>query len=347
MTRTLAVFGKTGAKFMPMLAEQLPEWEVAGWVGADGDEARDALIGRCEAAIISADFVLAAGNFGALLGGAKLELVIQPWAGTDWIDATQLPAHIKICNATGHAAPMAEFVLGAMLEHVLELRRIDADMRAGSWYRSGRNMADDAPHGDLAGLRVGLIGYGQISEAVAVRAAAFDMEVEAIARRARDAAPAPLARIGTREDLPRMLGDSDFVVVACDLNDDTRGMLDAAAFAAMKPTACLVNVARGEVIDEAALYDALSTRRIAAAAIDTWYRYPENIRDPEADPDRGGAFQGSRFDFAALDNVLLTPHYAAHTHGADAARYRCIARTLRAYTEGAPLERLVLTGTGG
>jgi len=181
---------------------------------------------------------------------------------------------------------------------------------------------------------------------VASRAAAFGMSVSAVARSKRDKTPAPLDWIGTQADLPKLLAESDYIIMTCDLNDETEGMIDVAAFGQMKESAYIINVARGEVIDEDALFDALSKKQIAGAAIDTWYRYPTNILDAEPDPDRGGPYQGSKHDFNSLYNVLLTPHMAAHTFGADRGRYVSIAESLCSYAEGADVKRQVATGTG-
>ena len=212
--------------------------------------------------------------------------------------------------------------------------------------RAGRNAAPEARHGDLLGKHVGIVGYGEIAQAVASRAAAFDMSVSAVARSERDKTPAPLEWIGTQADLPKLLAESDYIIMTCDLNDETEGMIDAAAFAQMKENAYIINVARGEVIDEDALFAALSSKRIGGAALDTWYRYPTNIANAEPDPDRGGPYQGSKHDFNSLDNVLLTPHMAAHTFGADRGRYVSIAESLCSYAEGADVKRQVATGTG-
>lgn len=349
MTKKLAVFGKMGAKFAPVLEEHFANkhgWQVGVWPCDEDTDARDRLIAECEAAVMSADFILTPGNFGALMSGPNLKILLQPWVGTDWLDPGFLPKGLAICNAGGHAAPMAEYVLGTMLEHALELRAMHNDMLNGRWHRAGRNAAPDARHGDLSGAHVGIVGYGEIAQAVAARAAAFGMSISAIARSKRDETPAPLTWIGTQADLPKLLAESDYLVMTCDLNEETEGMIDAAAFAQMKENAYIINVARGEVIAEDALFEALSGKRIAGAAIDTWYRYPTNIVDAEADPDRGGAYQGSKHDFNSLDNVMLTPHMAAHTNGADLGRYISIAESLCSYAEGTSVKRQVAVGTG-
>ena len=350
MSRTVAVFGEMGARHASVIETLLTahdgEWQVEIWPCNDDIAARDAVIEKCEAAVMSADFILTPGNFGALMGAPNLKILLQPWVGTDWLDPGFLPKGLKICNAGGHAAPMAEYVLGTMLEHALDLRQLHTDMTQGKWHRAGRNAALEARHGDLKERHVGIIGYGEIAQAVAERAAAFGMSLSAFARSKRETTPAPLDWIGTREDMPRLLAESDYIVVTCDLNDETEGMIDAAAFEQMKDTAYIINVARGEVIDEDALFDALQNKRIGGAALDTWYRYPSNITDAEPDPDRGGPYQGSKHDFLSLDNVLLTPHAAAHTLGADRGRYECIAQSLISYSKGEEISRFVTEGTG-
>ena len=104
--------------------------------------------------------------------------------------------------------------------------------------------------------------------------------------------------VGGMNELPELLDSVDVLVVATPLTEETRGIVDARAFAAMKPTAMLINVARGAVVDEAALYNALLTRKIAGAGLDVWWANPGEPGNPPA----------SAFPFGELDNVVLTPH---------------------------------------
>ena len=248
MTRHIALFGEMGANYAPIIEQALAsyaDWQVDIWP-CNEDMARDSVLAQCEAAIISPDYILTPGNFGALMAAPNLKILLQPWVGTDWLNPGFLPKGLIYCNAGGHAPSMAEYVMAAVLEQATQLRDQHADMRAGNWRRAGRNAAPDARHGFVTGKTLGLVGYGDIGEAVAKRAHAFDMRLAAIARRKRDAAPAPLDWIGTPDDLSRLLAESDYLVLTCDLNEETQGMIDAAAFEQMKPSAYLVNVARGE-----------------------------------------------------------------------------------------------------
>ena len=349
MTRHIAVFGEMGLKYGHLIEAalaDLKDWQVDVWPCDNNLAERDAMLETCEVAVMGPDFILTPGNFGALMAAPNLKLVAQPWVGTDWLDPGFLPKGLMVCNAGGHAASMAEHVMASVLEHAIELRAQHADMLAGRWHRSARNAAPDARHGHLNGKTLGLVGFGEIAKAVVKRATAFNMKCRALARTSRAQIPEGLDWIGTQADLPRLLRESDYIVLSCDLNAETEGMIDAGAFAQMKPTAYLVNVARGEVIVEDALFTALSERHIAGAALDTWYRYPVNIENAEPDPNRGGPHQGSQYDFNALDNVLLTPHSSAHTYNADEGRYVSIGQSVREYAKGETPKRHVATGTG-
>lgn len=140
-----------------------------------------------------------------------------------------------------------------------------------------------------------------------------------------------LADLGAMADLPRLLAEADFVVLAVPLDPSTTGLIGAAELAAMKPTAFLVNVARGEVVAEAALYEALRDGRIAGAAIDTWYRYPE----------AGEPLRPSAFPFHELPNAILTPHIAGWTEGTFRQRWVTIAENLRRLGTGEPFLNVV------
>jgi phosphoglycerate dehydrogenase-like enzyme len=172
---------------------------------------------------------------------------------------------------------------------------------------------------ELSGRAIGIIGFGHIGREIARLAAPFDMRIRHIRSR------------HMRAELEALLAESDFVVVTCPLSDETRGMLGAAELARMRPTASLINVARGEILDEEALYEALRDRRIRSAAIDVWYQYPRD----------GGSRMPSRFPFAELENVILTPHSSAWTERVVALRFRDIASNIDRLAAGEPLTNVV------
>jgi phosphoglycerate dehydrogenase-like enzyme len=255
----------------------------------------------------------------------KLRLVHLPAAGLDAIDLTAVPAGCRVCNAFEHEIGISEYVMAAMLHHVVDLAGRSERFKAGSWAESPRLAAPFRP--ELAGQTIGSIGYGHIGRAVARRAKAFGMRVMALARTSRDVDPPP-DWLGEPQDLPALLQASDFVLVACPLNDMTRGMIGEAQLAQMKPDAVLINIARGPIVDEDALYEALAKRRIGGAVLDTWYRYPE--------PGNSG-LRPSRHPFHELDNVVMTPHCSGWTEGLMERRFAVIADNIERLRAGRPL----------
>lgn len=259
-----------------------------------------------------------------------LRLIQALGAGVDAYDITALPPGCALCNVYEHGIPVAEYVIGAMVALTARFAFHDARLREGHWDGSGR--LDGVPHLELAGQTVGLIGWGSIGREVAHRARAFGMGVRAIR-----AHPQPEDRLlldwsGGPEQLEELLAVSDYLVVGCPLNSETRGMLNEARLRSLKPGAYLINVARAEVIDEAALFAVLQSGRLAGAALDVWYRYP---------PDGTQTMLPANRPFHELSNVLMTPHLSAWTEAMIQRRWKRIAANLDALVEGRSLENLV------
>jgi len=131
-----------------------------------------------------------------------------------------------------------------------------------------------------------------------------------------------------------MLGECDIVVLSCVLTSETTGLIDGRRLAAMKPGAFLVNLARGPIAREQALYRALRDGVIGGAALDTWWRYP-SADDPAPRP--------SRYPFHEPPNVIMTPHCSPRTDGTTEPRSRDVARNIDRFVRGEPLENVVTT----
>jgi len=264
----------------------------------------------------------------------RLGLVQVPGAGLDRIDRAALPPGAWLANAYGHEVGIAEYAIGAMLAVTRELARLDASLRRGVWVSQwAPGVPPPPPWPEMAGKTLGILGYGRIGRCVAERARAFGMEIRAI-RRDPAGDPAGLAFLGGPGDLDAVVRRADYLVIALSLNETTRGLIDAGVIAAMKPTAVLVNVARAEIVDGYALYQALAGRAIAGAALDVWYRYPTDGAPtlPAAQP------------FHELPNVLMTPHVSGWTEGMLASRAELIAGNLERLARGEPPRNLVATG---
>jgi phosphoglycerate dehydrogenase-like enzyme len=255
----------------------------------------------------------------------RLKLVQVPGAGLDRIDRSALPPGSALANVYGHEIGIAEYVMGAMLALTREFTRLDAALKRGIWESQWAvGTAHPDPWPELAGRTLGIVGYGRIGQALARRARAFDMTVLAIRRDVTRADPHALVR--GPDALPDMLARADYLAITASLNADTRGLIGERELAAMKPNAVLVNVSRAEIVDEDALYRALAERKIAAAALDVWYRYPS----------APGPTPPARQPFHDLPNVLMTPHVSGWTDGMMEARARTIAGNIERVARGEP-----------
>ena len=253
--------------------------------------------------------------FTAAMGaaGGRLRLLQVPGAGLDRIDRPALPQGVLLANAYGHEAGIAEFVLGVLIALERNVVGLDRSLRRGVWDSQWGPGTPPPPARELGGRRLAILGYGGIGQALARRALAFEMEVIAIRRDLSK--PDSRVRLYGLDALDAVLAEADHVVIALPLTPATHGLIGARQLGLMKPTASLVNVARAEIVDAEALYQALRDRRIAGAALDVWYRYPRDGSPtlPAAQP------------FHELPNVIMTPHVSGWTDGMMRARADVVA----------------------
>ncbi|HEY3911434.1 MAG TPA: 2-hydroxyacid dehydrogenase [Stellaceae bacterium] len=292
-------------------------------VGEESDHVRVA------AALAEAEIVLTGAWSAGLPPAPRLRLVQVPLTGTDAIEIAALPKGVTVCNAYGHEPALGEFAIMAMLNWRHRFPEIFTSFQSGSWRWSP--LAGGQLRGEIAGQTVGIVGLGHVGHEVAWRAAALGCRVLAANRTPREP-PTFIERVYPLADLDRMLGECDVVVLSCALTPQTRGLIDTGRLAAMKPNAFLINLARGAIADEDALYYALRDGQIGGAALDTWWRYP-SAEEPEPRP--------SRHPFHELPNVVMTPHCSPWTEGTVERRSRDVARNIDRLVRGQPLENVV------
>jgi len=188
-----------------------------------------------------------------------------------------------------NARTVAEHVFFAAIALLRNFRRLDRDLRQRSWL-TGREHALRSR--DLAGRTIGIVGFGAVGREVAAIAGAFGLDVLVNSRRRTD-----LPEGSSFLDLDGLVSASDLLVLCCPLTVETTGLIDRRRIFSMRRDALLVNVARGPVVDEAALLEALREGRIGGAALDVFATQPLPPDHP----------------FFSLDNVLITPHVAGIT----------------------------------
>ncbi len=221
-----------------------------------------------------------------------------------------------------HGPVVAEHVLAFVLAMAKRFPSALRYQQQGRWSQDELWAEFPRPR-EVAGATLGLVGLGSIGREVARRAKALDMRV--IAVRLHPAASEHVDEVFAPESIDAMLALADYLVLAAPVTPQTRGLINAARLAAMKPDAYLINVARGALVDEPALIATLREKRIAGAALDVFEHEPLPADSP----------------LWKLDNVFLTPHSAALTDKLWDRHYGLFTENLRRFRQGAPLRRVV------
>jgi phosphoglycerate dehydrogenase-like enzyme len=271
-----------------------------------------------EAAIADADIVATVRIGADALARAKRLKWVQSWsAGPDHTLTPELSASdVQVTSAKGNGAiPLAEHAMMLML-------MLDRDAHR-SFRAQAERRWDRFFHGELNGSTLGIIGTGFTGVDLARKARAFHMRVIGMRRSAE--LVEGFDAMFPRAELHAFLAQCDFLVVTAPLTPETAGMMDAAAFAAMKPTSFFVCISRGGIADDAALIEVLRSGRIAGAGLDAHAVEPLPADSP----------------FRTLENVILTPHHGAVTMGSRQRGLDIFLENLRRYQRGETLLHLV------
>jgi phosphoglycerate dehydrogenase-like enzyme len=260
----------------------------------------------------------------------RVQLVQSVATGVELFDLAALPAGVAVCNAFGHESAIAEYVVMVMLAWRHRLFEIAGEFREHASWRTSW-VQGGAPHGEVRGSTLGIVGYGRVGREVARRAAPFGCRILAANRMSREPEPG-VERVFPLGELDRMLGECDTVALCVALGPETSGLIDTRRLSLMRPNAFLINIARGPVVEEDAIYMALREGAIGGAALDVWWQYPN-----AAEPDR----RGSRYPFHELPNVIATPHNSGWTDGMVARRWNEIADNISRFVRGESLINLV------
>jgi len=249
---------------------------------------------------------------------AHLKLIAEAATGTDNIDLVAARERgIPVFNVPGYAAQsVAQFTIALILELATRAGEYMELVRRGGWEKSPMYARIDFPIAELAGKKLGIVGYGNIGRRAAEMAKGLGMEI-LISARPGAAEPAPQGRLSVDE----VLKSADFVSLHCPLTPDTRNLIDKRALGLMKPSAFLINTARGALIDEAALIAALRDKRLAGAALDVISREPPPADHP--------IVQAAK----ELDNLLVTPHCAWSAREARERLLNETAENIQAFVE--------------
>lgn len=263
-----------------------------------------------------------------LEGCPDLEAVLIPFAGIParTRDLLREFPNLRVHNLHHNAAVTAEMAMALLLAAAKQVVPMDRKLRQGHW--SGRGKENPALLMD--GRTALILGYGRIGSRVGRACAALGMEVVGTRRGLEAPIEVEGVPVHPTGDLTDLLPRAHALVICLPLTDETRGMIGETELALLPKGAVLVNVGRGAVVCEQALYDALVSGRLRGAGIDVWYRYPGHDGkddDPKSTPP-------SDLPFGELDNVVLSPHRGGWLHEAEPLRMRHLATLLTAFVRG-------------
>ena len=260
-------------------------------------------------------------NAQALKQNPQLKLILISATGTNNVDLVQAKAQgIVVCNCQAYGtSAVAQHTLMLMLALSTSVIQYNQAVKQGQWNQSSQFCLLDFPIVELAGKTLGIVGYGELGKAVAKLAEAFGMEVliGALPKRAQQ-----LDRVAFQD----LIGQVDYLSLHCPLTEDTRDLIDADVFDAMKPTAFLINCARGGIVNEQALVDALKQGKIAGAATDVL-----SVEPPK---------EGNVLLADDIPNLIITPHSA---WGSREARQRMVQQLIEnavAFKNGQPIRKV-------
>ena len=249
----------------------------------------------------------------------KLKYIGVMATGFNVVDIDAASQHgITVTNVPAYSsASVAQLVFAHLLNMCDSVQHYSQEVHAGKWCHCADFTYVNTPIIELAGKTMGIVGLGHIGQAVARIALAMDMRVQAFTSKPQQALPAGVAKV----ELDSLFATSDVVTLHCPLNASTRNMVDARRLKLMKPTAMLINTARGPLVDEAALAQALKSGQLMAAGIDVMSKEPPAADNP----------------LLAVDNCYITPHIAWASKEARVRLLDVVTANLKAYLAGKPV----------
>lgn len=235
---------------------------------------------------------------------SNLRMIQTFGAGIDRVDldAVKERGNIILCNNHVNSAEVAEFAISLLLAVAKNLIPSDRELRSGNWVH---RWGGPVPNLEIRNKNVLIIGFGHIGVDIAKRLKSFDVTITAATRSGTSSNAGLVDHVVSIGEVKQSVEQSDFVILSLPLTDESAGLVDKEFLSWMKPTSILVNISRGQIIDEQALYKALKEKRIRGAGIDVWWRYPSQWR--------GTAIPPSDVPFHELDNIVVSPHRAAYS----------------------------------
>jgi phosphoglycerate dehydrogenase-like enzyme len=265
---------------------------------------------------VSREFIEAASN---------LRMIQTFTAGVENIDHSVVKerGNIILCNSHINAAEVAEYAITLLLAVAKNIIPNDRELRKGNWIYA---FGGPRPNVEIRHKTCFILGFGNIGAEIAKRLRSFDVTLYAATRSGVSQQSDLVDKLVKIDEARSLIEVSDFIILSLPLTPESQGLVDATFISWMKPTSILVNVSRGPIINEKALFDALKENRIRGAGLDVWWRYP---------PTWGGkGIPPSDMPFQELDNVVVSPHRAGYSETTEREYFQFAGENILRFIRG-------------
>ena len=336
----ILLLGEKCKPYISIFKKNLDEsWKISTWLPNEGEKSLIKKYEKAEIIVTGFDAMNAGNVFKNIPKANNLKLLQIPFVGIDWLDRSFIPSDVMIANASGHEIAMAEYCVGVMITLALNLHNVDQSFRSGSWENWPGLDKTKVINSEIFNKTLGIIGYGLIGLECAKRAKNLGMKVMGINRERKKVIPENLDWHGSVKEIDELLKLSDYIILSCDLNETTYNLINEKTLKKMKKTSFLINVARGGVCNEKDLFNYLKSKKIAGAALDTWWIYPyTNKKNEKPNP--------SNLPFNQLSNIIMTPHNSSNTIESDVRRAEYMSKNFIAFKNKDDVPGFVFYGSG-
>ncbi len=265
----------------------------------------------------------------------KIHTLVIPWAGLPKQTRElmlQFP-NINIYNIHHNTIPTAETAFALMISVAKDIIPIDRNFRTFDW----RPRYSPSNAITLSGKTVLILGYGAIGKLIGKYCAGIDMKILATKRNTANSNN-EIVETYAPDKLPELLPQADVLFICAPLTPETEGLIGDKELSLLPDNAILINIARGLIVDETALYNELKNKRIRAG-LDVWYNYPKDKSERDST-------EPSKYPFHELGNVIITPHLAGHCKDIETLRINDLAKLLNKLNRGEKIETRVNPGVG-
>lgn len=256
---------------------------------------------------------------------SRLKMIQTFSAGVDNIDfpAIQKKGDLIICNSHINAAEVAEYAITLLLAVAKNIIPNDKELRKGDWkYAFG----GPNPNVEIRKKTCLIIGLGNIGSEIAKRLRGFDVTIHAATQSGMSKHAELVEKLVKIDEVKHLVREADFIILSLPLTPDSKGLVNEEFISQMKPTSILVNISRGSIIEEKALFDALRENKIRGAGLDVWWRYPTKWRGTGNPP--------SDLPFQELENLVASPHRAGYSENTEREYFQFAGENILRFIQG-------------